>query len=228
MIEVGAGSGSITCAFLDAHPRLRAVLADIPEVIGHTREMVERKGKADRVEFRAVNILEPWPFGKGRFSLVVLSNIIHAYSEKELPHILAEAAACMNERGMLVVHDFFFDHYPEKAALFDLNMLINTYNGRVFSSASVREGLEGLALRTTGLIPLISDTGLIVASREQDVLDALSGRLEGLSHGQDKGARLQERPARAHRGDRGARMDPVEMRIRMRPLRFAGLPAECA
>ncbi|MEW6424635.1 MAG: hypothetical protein AB1523_07785 [Bacillota bacterium] len=45
-----------------------------------------------------------------------------------------------------VVHDFFREHYPEKAALFDLNMLINTYNGRVLAGEWVRERLRGRGL----------------------------------------------------------------------------------
>ncbi len=173
MLDVGAGSGSISCAFLDANPGLRAHLLDIPEVIGKTREMVEAKGYGDRVEFHPVNILEPWPFEKGAFNLVLLSNIIHAYSEEELPHTLSQAASVLSERGLLVIHDFFLDHFPEKAALFDINMLINTYNGRVFPAQAVIKGIEGLGLASTGLIPLASDTGLIVASREGDLLDSL-------------------------------------------------------
>jgi predicted metal-binding protein len=173
LLDVGAGSGSISCAFLEANPGLRAHLLDIPEVIGKTREMVEAKGYGDRVEFHPVNILEPWPFEKGAFNLVLLSNIVHAYSEEELPHILSQAASALSERGVLVIHDFFLDHFPEKAALFDINMLINTYNGRVFPAQAVIKGIEGLGLASTGLIPLASDTGLIVASREQELLDAL-------------------------------------------------------
>jgi predicted metal-binding protein len=141
--------------------------------MGKTKEMVEAKGYGGRVECLPVNILEPWPFEKGAFNLVLLSNIIHAYSEEELRHILSEAASVLSPRGMLVVHDFFLDHYPEKAALFDLNMLINTYNGRVFSADAVIKRIEAMGLISTGLIPLMSDTGLIAACREGDLLGSL-------------------------------------------------------
>ncbi len=173
MLDVGAGSGRIAFAFLDRFPKLRAVLADIPEALVHTREFAARKGLEGRVEFQPVNLLDTWPFAKGRFALAMLSNIVHAYSEKELPHLLGEAASCLKEDGLLVIHDFLSDHYPEKAALFDLNMLVNTYNGRVFSKAAVKEELTRQGLLTTQLIPLEGDTALIAASRSQAVLDVL-------------------------------------------------------
>jgi predicted metal-binding protein len=103
----------------------------------------------------------------------MLSNIIHAYSEKELPHILTESAGCLKENGVMVIHDFFFEHFPEKAATFDLNMLINTYNGRVFSAKTICEELKSAGLHATPCLPLGSDTGLIVASKRAEVLAEL-------------------------------------------------------
>ena len=129
-------------------------------------------------------MLDQWPVKKGHFSVVILSNIIHAYSEAEMPHILSEAAACLSESGMIVIHDFFFEHFPEKSALFDLNMFINTYNGRVFSWRRVREELDKMRLHATGLIPLETDTGLIVASKDGARLSRLRiGRTESLVSG---------------------------------------------
>ena len=153
-------------SFLDRFASLRATFMDIPEVIEHTAAFVAARGLAKRAAFCPANMLDEWPVKKGHFSVVILSNIIHAYSEAEMPHILSEAAACLSESGMIVIHDFFFEHFPEKSALFDLNMFINTYNGRVFSWRRVREELDKMRLHATGLIPLETDTGIIVASKD--------------------------------------------------------------
>jgi predicted metal-binding protein len=149
---------------------LKATLLDIPEVLEHTRNFIRERGMEGRADLIAGDILGPWPVEKGRFDFVMLSNIIHAYSEKELPHILAESVRCMKDEGILVIHDFFFEHFSEKAALFDLNMFINTYNGRVFSDRTVSEELERLNLHTTDLIPLGTDTALLLASRKEGPL----------------------------------------------------------
>jgi predicted metal-binding protein len=111
--------------------------------------------------------------GRERFDIVMLSNIMHAYSGKELPHILAECRSCMKDDGILVIHDFFSTHFPVKAALFDLNMFINTYNGKVFSEHAVLEELIRMHFFVTRLIPLRTDTALIVASKRKEPLNRL-------------------------------------------------------
>ena len=141
----GPGSGAITAAFLKHFPFAKATCIDLPDVLDQTREMLSGE-LADRVRYCPANILDPWPVERGSFDLVILSNILHAYSEKELPHILQSATEYLGKDGILLVHDFFREHCPEKAALSDLNMFINTFNGRVFSAKEVREQLFHLGL----------------------------------------------------------------------------------
>ena len=173
ILDVGAGSGAIAAGFLGNFPAMRAMLMDIPGVLDHTREFIEKRNLQDRIGYCAANVLDPWPFRKERFDLLILSNIIHAYSEKELPHMLANAAECMKADGFLLIHDFFLEHHPEKAALFDLNMLINTYNGKTFSQASVMGELSRLGLCTSSPVPLGTDTALIIAAKNKEVLSHL-------------------------------------------------------
>jgi hypothetical protein len=80
----------------------------------------------------------------------------------------------LNPNGYLVVHDFFPGHDPAKAALLDLNMFINTYNGRLFPEQYVRERLSLDGLLVTGLVPLQSDTALVIASPDPEALDRLN------------------------------------------------------
>ena len=175
ILDTGAGSGAISAVLLDRAPKLRATLMDIRQVSGLTRRMMEQRGLKNRINVRPANILDPWPFDAGQknFRMVILSNIIHVYSQKELPHILGNAARCLAKDGLLLIHDFFPEHYPTKAGLFDLNMLLNTYNGRVFQSEDVRKRLLGMGLSVTGLIPLPSDTALLAASKDPAVLSRL-------------------------------------------------------
>jgi len=173
ILDVGAGSGALAAGFLECFPGVRATLLDLPWVLDYSGELMREKGLGDRVTCCPANILEPWPVDKERFDLVILSNIIHAYSEREVPAILARASECLKPEGFLIIHDFFCEHYPEKAALTDLNMLINTYNGRVFSARWVREKLKSRDLCVTGLIPLKTDTAVIVAAVEEKNLEKL-------------------------------------------------------
>ena len=173
ILDVGAGSGAIAAAFLERFPHAKAACIDLPEVLDQSREMLSGAGLAHRVRYCPANILDPWPVERGSFDLVILSNILHAYSENELPHILRSAAGCLGKDGILLVHDFFLEHCPEKAALSDLNMFINTFNGRVFSAKDVREQLLHLELFCTDLAPLSTDTAVLFASKDKAALDTL-------------------------------------------------------
>lgn len=173
ILDIGTGSGAIAGGFLESFPSLSATLVDIQEVLNYTRELMDKKGLGERVSYLPSNILEPWSVTKEGFDLVILSNIIHAYSEEEIPLILDRAANCLKSEGLLVIHDFFPEHFSAKAALLDLNMFINTYNGRIFSGTWVKEQLAMSKLYTTELIPLATDTALIFAAKDKKKLASL-------------------------------------------------------
>ncbi len=173
LLDIGAGSGAIAAAFLKQYPGLSGTLFDLPEILDCTKELMREKGFGSEVNYCAGNILETWPVTIDSFDLVILSNIIHAYSEKELPHIISTAAGALKKEGILLIHDFFLEHYSEKAAFSDLNMFINTFNGKVFSGAAIQQILQRLGLSNTVLIPLETDTAMIVASRDASTIRSL-------------------------------------------------------
>lgn len=173
LLDVGAGSGAMAAGFLERFPALTATVLDLSHVLDFTRELMDKRGFGERIIYCPANILEPWPVQHQGFDLVILSNIIHAYSEGEIPAVLERAANCLKPEGLLLIHDFFPEHYPEKAALFDLNMFINTYNGKIFSQTWVRQELVGVKLFTTELIPLATDTAVIFAAKKAEYFGTL-------------------------------------------------------
>ncbi len=173
LLDVGTGSGAMASGFLERFPALTATLLDLPYVLDYTRKFMEKRGFGERLTYGPVNILEPWPVDQEAFDLVILSNIIHAYSEDEIPAVLERAANCLKPEGFLLIHDFFPEHYYEKAALFDLNMFINTYNGKIFSQTWVQEELARVKLFATDLIPLVTDTAVIFAAKQAKSLENL-------------------------------------------------------
>lgn len=170
ILDAGTGSGAVAAGFLEHFPSIRATLADLPEVLEYTRELMLARGHEERVAYCPVNLLESWPFGRKLFDLVVLSNIVHAYAGDEISGILKQAAKFLKPDGIMIIHDFFFEHVPSKAGLFDLNMFINTYNGKVFSQEWVCEQLTSLNLYSTGMVPLKTDTAVIFASKNEHSL----------------------------------------------------------
>lgn len=173
MLDVGSGGGAMSAAFLDKFPGLSTTLMDMPEVLETAQEMMDDAGFKGRFTLAPSNALESWPFKDDSFGLIVLSNIVHAFSHDELQHLLNEAARCLGPDGIILIHDFFMEHAPQKAALFDLNMLINTYNGMVFKASDIIRELESRGLNTTGLFPLSGDTAMVAASMESEAIEGL-------------------------------------------------------
>ena len=176
ILDVGAGSGGFSRALLEKYPRARATLMDIGPILPHTRQLVSQwpAEMAARVDYLDQNILEtPWTVA-GDWDLIVLSNIVHAYGEEETAAVLAGACRCLAPQGLMLLHDFFTDHWETKSRLSDINMLVNTYNGRAYASTWIRQKLAQNGLASTGLVPLPSDTALVFASADSAVLDALA------------------------------------------------------
>ncbi|AOY77160.1 DUF2284 domain-containing protein [Clostridium formicaceticum] len=168
LLDVGAGSGAFSLAFLEDFSTLKATLFDLSSVIAITKENLA--DTQPNISYHQGNILEDWQLQTEKFHIILLSNILHAYSEKEVEHILNQAAKWIDPKGFIIIHDFFLEHYSLKARLSDLNMMVNTYNGKVFEGDWVCKLLKKLGFYDEGLLPLESDTALIIASKSQELL----------------------------------------------------------
>lgn len=173
ILDIGAGSGAVSAGFLTVFPETRATLLDLSDVLEYSAELLSARKLVNRVDFCSANILEPWPLKNKGFDLVILSNIVHAYAEEEISFILEETLKYLNEDGLVIIHDFFLEHYQPKGVLSDLNMFINTYNGKVFSEKWIRTELTRLSLYTTEMISLETDTALIFAAKRENVFEGL-------------------------------------------------------
>jgi len=180
ILDVGAGAGAMATAFLKRFPSTRATLLELPDVLAYTKMLKRDPAMDGRMRYCPGNILQDWPLGKKTFDMVILSNILHAYSRKELPHILMSASRHLKKRGLLLIHDFFFEHSSQKAVLSDLNMFINTFNGRVFSGKSVVKEMNRLGLSSIGPIALETDTAVIFGAKDKAPLARLHVDTRGL------------------------------------------------
>ncbi|AKL95366.1 O-methyltransferase [Clostridium aceticum] len=168
LLDVGAGSGAFSVAFLEEFDGMKATLFDLSSVIEITKGNLA--DTQPNISYHQGNILEDWDLGTEKFHVILLSNILHAYSEEEVEHILSQAAKWIDPKGFIVAHDFFMEHHSLKARLSDLNMMVNTYNGKVFEGDWVCKTLKNLGFYNEGLLPLESDTALIIASKDKELL----------------------------------------------------------
>jgi cyclopropane fatty-acyl-phospholipid synthase-like methyltransferase len=79
------------------------------------------------------------------FDAVLLSHIIHGMGEKGNRRLLNKVYRCLEPGGILILRDFLLNEgktSPANAAVFAVNMLVNTENGRTYTFGEVRRWLS--------------------------------------------------------------------------------------
>lgn len=173
VLDVGGGAGAWCRAFRKLWPDLRTVLFELPDTILAARKLYPEPEAWEGIVTVAGTVLSPCVGGK-HFDLILLSNIIHAYSPTEVTDMLKHFAACLAPGGTIVVHDYIADLHnidPVKGNLYDLHMLINTYNGRVYKLDEMLSLLNGAGLKDVRFFHLQTDTSLFLAKPEHSLSD---------------------------------------------------------
>ncbi|MBA3012090.1 MAG: methyltransferase domain-containing protein [Proteobacteria bacterium] len=167
ILDIGGGAGSLVRALLKLAKNTTALVFDLPEVIGAARTLYPDKKDWEKItlvggDFRT-HVFEE------KFSLVCMSNFLHAYGPMEACELLLKAITLLTPDGILVVHDYFPDRkgaVPQKGALYDLAMMLNTFNGVCHDTATIRQWLGQGGIKTIGITDLTTDTAVILAKRK--------------------------------------------------------------
>ena len=187
IIDIGAGDGTYLGEFLARHPRWQGIACDLADVCAQ----VAAASIPDNLSFYPCNVLDQQELAAlvakhgGAADLLLFSNICHCYSPVENETLLGQAGALLAEEGLLIVHDFYRDA-NSFGALYDLHMLVNTYNGRSYTVAETAAMLANAGLKHNRIIELPSCSLAMVASRNtpcQAVSSLFTLKRHALSNG---------------------------------------------
>lgn len=177
VLDVGGGAGTWCRALRAKWPQADAVLFDLPEVI-----LAARKLYPDPVHWIGIETYagdaRDLSFGKQSFDLIVLSNILHAYGRDEAGQLLIGAAQSLSAGGLLLIHDYLADGHsssPLKGRLYDLHMMLNTYNGRIYEFKELESMLDAAGLGSSRLFHLGTDTSIVLAQNASSSHQTLIG-----------------------------------------------------
>lgn len=166
LLDLGGGPGTYAIHFCRRYPQLHAVVFDLPTTRPFAEKTIDRFGLSDRIRFQAGNFLEDDP---GRdFDVAWLSHILHGEGPDDCRRIVAKAAEALQPGGLLLIHEFILDNdmaHPLFPALFSLNMLLGTEQGRSYSEAQLREMIAAAGGRDIRRIPIDTpnDSGILAA-----------------------------------------------------------------
>lgn len=143
LLDVGAGPGTYTAAFLRAAPKLEATLFDLPPVIEIARVELSKAGLLDRVALVGGDFeSDELPAGH---DLAWLSAIIHQNGPAQNDALFGRIFRALAPGGRLVVRDHVMERdrtRPRAGALFAVNMLVGTTHGGTYTFEEIRSGLE--------------------------------------------------------------------------------------
>jgi SAM-dependent methyltransferase len=167
LLDMGGGPGTWAIHFCLENPGLKATVLDLPETRPFAEKIIARFGVGDRVLFHAGDYLtDEIP---GGYDVAWLSQILHGEGPDACLSIIRKAAKGLVPGGLILVHDFILDNDmagPLQPALFSLNMLAVTEDGRSYSEAQIMNMLREAGARDIRRLPFRSplETGIVAGT----------------------------------------------------------------
>ncbi|HEY0252949.1 MAG TPA: methyltransferase, partial [Kofleriaceae bacterium] len=166
LLDLGAGIGTFTAAYLDRFGDARATAVDFFDVVPLTRRFLAR------FEARAVILSDEISTVQGRdeYDVALLANVLSLHDHMSCERIIVRAARLIVPGGRLVVADRRLDEDrsgPLANLLAAVNLAVFTGGGDVHRSSQVRAWLEsaGLVAVAEHRLESAPDYLVIVASK---------------------------------------------------------------
>ena len=159
LLDLGGGPATYAITFLEAHPRMKAAVFDLPAVIPIAREQVREAKMEARISFIAGDMLTD-SYGSG-YDLILLSNIIHSFSPENNREIVRKCAEAIEPGGLFIITDFLADNDrtgPAYSLMFALHMLVGTGEGDTYTFSQVQEWTREAGLEDFRSIDLTPQT----------------------------------------------------------------------
>lgn len=129
LVDIGGGRGRLLATLLTAHPALRGILYDQPDVVADAAPLLQKAGVADRCRITSGDFLTAVPAAGDAY---LLSNVIHNWNDAQAAHILNLCRNAMAPDGRVLLAEAVVPGSGRHALmtrLLDLSMLANC-NGR--------------------------------------------------------------------------------------------------
>jgi predicted metal-binding protein len=187
IIDIGAGDCTYLREFLVRHPLWQALACDLSDVCAG----LAAGFLPENLRLHPCNILDGQELAalvdsyRAKADLLLFSNLCHCYGPDESRTLLMQAGEMLAKDGLLVIHDFYRDA-NSCGALYDLHMLVNTWNGRSYTTAEITAMLQSAGFGHTSTIELPSSSLALISSRTapyQGSASLFSLKSHALAHG---------------------------------------------
>ena len=165
LLDLGGGPGTYAIHFCLNNQTLRATVYDLPTTRPFAEKIISRFGVTDRVHFMPGDYTEQHI--PGEYDVAWLSHILHAHGPEACRRMIQKAVSVLVPGGRIMIHDFILNDTmdgPTFPALFSLNMLLGTAEGRAYSERQIRDMLAGAGVSQVERLSFRgpTDSGIIV------------------------------------------------------------------
>jgi SAM-dependent methyltransferase len=161
-LDLGGGPGTYSIEL--ARKGIAVTLFDLPNTVGVAQKLIRNSG-AKGVVFRGGDFHFD-DIGSG-YDLAFLSQVLHSHSPVENLALIGKVFDALSPGGRIAVHEFKLNEdraSPVPGALFSVNMLVNTSEGRSFTSREIKGWLKNAGFRKITLKDM-SDTVVVVGRK---------------------------------------------------------------
>ena len=163
LLDLGGGTGSISCFIASRHPHITGTILDLAEVVPLTTERVAARGLSDRLVAVEGDLLKgSYP---GGHDVLLLANVVHYFDGERNRAVLQHAREAVPVGGRLLLLDFWTDagHAEPVGAAMMAGEFAVQLGGDVYSVDEVRAWLENTGWRFVEHRPLAGPMSLVVA-----------------------------------------------------------------
>ncbi len=104
LLDVGGSHGLFSTGLCRRHPRLRAVVFDLPQAVEHSAPLLAEQGLGERVVHRAGDALAD-DLGENAYDVVLLAQLVHHFDEATNRRLTRRLARALRPGGVLVVQE---------------------------------------------------------------------------------------------------------------------------
>jgi SAM-dependent methyltransferase len=158
ILDVGGGPGTYAEAF--AQGGAQVTVFDLPEVVELMKEHLDAAG----ISAVGGDFNEGLP--EGPFDAAYLGSVSHIYGPEENMALMERVADSLAPGGLIAIRDFI--RGPSKgAALFGVNMVVNTESGNTYTEEEYRRWLSAAGFEGIEVLSIPDRDTLFIFARKQ-------------------------------------------------------------
>jgi hypothetical protein len=161
-VDVGTAQGDLAVQVAQAHPHLKGIGCDLPEVGPIFEEYAAQQGLGDRLKFASGDFFaDPLPSA----GVVMMGHILHDWDRNQKRQLIRKAYDGLPGEGALIVYDSIIDDGRCRNAfglLMSLNMLIETPAGFDYTGADCMGWMKECGFRKAYVEHLVGPDSIVV------------------------------------------------------------------